>query len=166
MENFTNYSMMLGITDMMSADEIESEISRYKKRYFELNGGFQELKYSIEFLDSNINGLKRMLKKRKDAELSANFILKIEHILLLRSMDFKSFENGGDYVFLGVGFVRLPPLLFLHINFLWCKSISPGYGSQYGYLLKCLYIIAFFTSAKSANVSYICFSFRSISFTL
>ena len=102
MENFTNYSMMLGITDMMSADEIESEISRYKKRYFELNGGFQELKYSIEFLDSNINGLKRMLKKRKDAELSANFILKNEHILLLRSMDFKSFENGGDYVFLGV----------------------------------------------------------------
>ena len=72
----------------------------------------------------------------------------------------------SSFGFFSVGFVRLPPLLLLHINFLWCKSISPGYGSQYGYLLKCLYIIAFFTSAKSANVSYICFSFRSISFTL
>lgn len=102
MAEFTNYAMMLSITDRMSAAQIEAEIDGFLARYCEVNLNFCDVQKSKEFLSDNIEGLKRMLKKRKDAELKANFSLKKEHVLLLKSMDFRSFEKGGDYVFLGV----------------------------------------------------------------
>lgn len=102
MAEFTNYAMMLSITDSMSTAQIEAEIDRFQAKHREVNFGFEDARKSKEFLSDNIEGLKRMLKKRKDAELKANFILKKEHVLLLRNMDFRSFEKGGDYVFLGV----------------------------------------------------------------
>jgi hypothetical protein len=102
MAEFMDYTMMLGITDKMSVIELEKEISRYKEKHKEVHQHFLKTQKSNSFLSDNIEGLERMLVQRKEAELKKNFVLKQEHILLLKQMDFKNYKNGGDFVFLGV----------------------------------------------------------------
>ena len=102
MERLRDYSIMLGITDSMSIEAIELEIARYSSKLKEVDTVLNEATEFAKFLRANVSGLNRMLKLRNETALRENFSLKKEHIALLKRLDFKHFDNGGDYVFIGV----------------------------------------------------------------
>ena len=69
----------------------------------------KELREEISTRQNKIDGLKRMLQnvengilEEKGKELVQNFKLSHDHIKLLKKMVFTYYENGGDYISIGV----------------------------------------------------------------
>lgn len=99
--NKYRYSNMLGIQCDRSKEELEEEKKEYQEIEKKLRDDFEKRQKQLEFVVSQINSIEYGLKSHKRKDLNKVKPTK-EHKLLIRNMTFQEYENGGDYVFIGV----------------------------------------------------------------
>jgi len=100
MKDLFNYGQMLGMTDHMSDDEINDEISLFEKECKAISGSLEQVKSRKDSLLSSLYLLRQVRDERKHQQCKKDFVLTDKHLRLLANLDFKEFDNGS--VFIGV----------------------------------------------------------------
>ena len=95
-----DYTMMHSLVEDLSTKELESEIEllNKSKTVARIEDATEEHRVKMR----KVSTLEKIVSERWKIDLEKNLVVTEEHRELLRNMYFKTYREGGDYVFIGV----------------------------------------------------------------
>lgn len=99
--NNGRYSMWLGRQCEREVSELITEHKEYKQLLKTLSEDFNKRKEQVEYVTSQISSLQYALDD-KERKILSEIIPTDEHKKLIKELEFVSYKDGGDYVFIGV----------------------------------------------------------------
>jgi hypothetical protein len=97
-EKFNDYRMMYGyLYDEWDMKKTQSEIDRYSKELKRIEPTFRRYCNNMETLRQNISIFEKIKKDMYFKELEKNFVLKKEHLLIIKSLNYTGEYFVSDF---------------------------------------------------------------------